>query len=214
MRVTILSAIYDDYDTVKSPLKQAGFEVDWVMVTDNPDLKAPGWTVIHEPRPGMHPNRAAKFPKMMPWEYTDVEYSIWIDASYRVTSPYFARDMLAYMPLGQFVHPWRNCVYDEADEVMRIKKHNGQPCLRQVSRYRERGFPAGWGLWASGVIARQHTLEVETFGEHWMYECTHWSYRDQLSEPYCLWENNLRPVSLPGNHLTNPWVRYEGSSRH
>lgn len=215
MRVTILSAIYDSYDTVKPPLEQEGFEVEWIMVTDDPDLKAPGWTVIHDPRPSMHPNRAAKFPKMLPWEYGDTTQSVWIDASFQVVSRHFVRDVLKVAdPIAQFVHPWRDCVYDEAEESVRLKKYDGQPCLRQVSRYRERGYPAHAGLWATGVIARKHTPEIKNFGEHWLNECKLYSFQDQLSEPYCLWEAGLRPNPLQGNHLMNKWLSYQGSGRH
>lgn len=223
MKVTIISAIYDNYDVLKEPITQLGVDVNWVCVTDNPDLSGyfplngHTWEVVYEPSPGIHPNRAAKVPKCLPWRYTDADYSIWIDASYRVTSPRFALQLMEHLliaPIAQFKHPWRNCAYDEAVESVRLKKYDGQPCLRQVERYREKGFPPGAGLWATGVIARQHTPEIRQFGIDWLYECTNWSFQDQLSHPFCLWENDLRPVPLPGNHLTNQWLSYEGSGRH
>lgn len=215
MEAAILTAIYDNYDTVKIPTGQLGVEIDWVIVTDNPDLAAPGWRVVMEPRSGVHPNRAAKHPKMEPWKYTDAEQSVWVDASFQITSSTFVLDVLSEAnPIAQFAHPWRDCVYAEAEESVKLPKYKGQPCLRQVARYRERGFPASWGLWATGVIARKHTAEVKNFGEHWLYECYNYSFQDQLSHPYCLWEADLRPYNLPGNHFTNPWLRYLGSGRH
>lgn len=218
MDVAIVSAIYDNYDTVKPPLDQFGgdYDVEWIMVTDDSNLVAPGWRVVVEPRSGVHPNRAAKRPKMLPWLYAPTaEYSIWLDASYQVISRHLVIDLVTRAnPIAQFTHPWRACVYAEAEESVKLQKYKGQPCLRQVARYRERGFPAGWGLWATGVIARKHTPEIKNFGEHWLYECENYSFQDQLSHPYCLYEAVLRPSSLPGNHLVNKWLSYQGSGRH
>lgn len=217
MQVALLTSIYDNYDTLKPVLPQQDVDVEWILVTDTvPDIEtAKGWTVIHDPLPRMHPNRAAKRPKMLPWDYTDATASIWIDASYRVISSTFVKDVMEYAdPIAQFVHPWRDCVYDEAIESAKLSKYVGQPCLEQVKRYKEIGFPAHQGLWATGVIARQHTDEIKLFGYQWFSEISYYSYQDQLSHPWCLWCNDLYPTSLPGTHLTNKWLQYEGSERH
>ena len=68
-QVALITAIYDGYDVLKPVLPQAGVDVEWIVVTDTvPDaVAAAGWTVVHEPSPGEHPNRAAKHPKYRPW---------------------------------------------------------------------------------------------------------------------------------------------------
>src|SRR5512139_2661817 len=157
--VAIVTAVYDGYDTVKPVLAQAGVEVDWVLVTDREPVDAMGWRVVVEPRPDMPPVRAAKTPKMGPWRYTDTPASIWIDASFRVVSPDFAKAVIEYAhPIAQFVHPWRDCLYADAAAEW------------QTRRYREAGHPTGWGLWASGVIARRHTAAVRRMGAGWARE--------------------------------------------
>lgn len=211
----ILTAIYDSYDTLKPVLYQEGVDVEWICVTDDPNLHAPGWLVVYEPHPELHPNRAAKRPKMLPWEYTDAPSSVWIDASYRVVSPSFVSDVLAYAsPIAQFVHPWRGCLYSEAEESARLRKYDGEPCLEQVASYRDEEFPVNQGLWATGVIARHHTSQIRFMSEVWHSEIQRWSFQDQLSHPYALWTAGLRPTSLPGTHLANRWLAYEGSGRH
>lgn len=217
MKVVLLTSIYDNYDTLKPVLKQEGVEVEWIFVTDTtPDVEAAeGWTILQERWPLLHPNRAAKRPKIHPWWYTDADFSVWIDASYRVISPHFVNDMLTYAsPIAQFVHPWRNCTYKEAEESERLVKYKGEPCLKQVERYKKEGMPAGWGLWATGVIARYHTPRVMDMSETWFAEINKGSFQDQLSHPYALWSNGLRPNTLPGTHLSNSWLSYEGSGRH
>lgn len=215
--VAILTSIYGVYDTLKPVLPQAGVDVEWILVTDStPDAQAAeGWTVVHEPHSGLHPNRAAKNPKLRPWKYTDTPASIWIDASFRVTSTEFvAAAMKHAQPIAQFTHPWRDCLYTEAEASLPLAKYKGEPISEQADYYRAMGHPDHWGLWAAGVIVRQHTREVREFGAAWAHEVNVWSFQDQVSEPYALRETGLRPTALPGTHFANPWLSYEGSGRH
>jgi hypothetical protein len=217
--VAILTAIYDSYDELKPALPQAGVEVDWVFVTDDPVLGAKpshlGWRVVYEPRPDVHPNRAAKHPKYRPWEYSGAPASIWVDASFRIVSQRFAVDAVAHAdPIAQFAHPWRACLFDEAKESAGLAKYAGEPVMEQAESYREAGHPEGWGLWATGVIARQHTEAVRKMGWLWLAETYRWSFQDQISQPFALREKGLRPTAFPGSHLATPWLAYEGSARH
>jgi hypothetical protein len=215
----VVSAIYGRYDTVKPVLLQSVGDVDWVLVTDDTDTALDaqdrGWRAVLDPRPELHPNRAAKRAKFEPWRYTGAGASVWIDGSYRVTSPEFVAGALALAdPIAQFVHPWRDCVFDEANASVVLAKYTGQPVVSQAAHYRAAGHPEHWGLWAAGVIARQHTPEIRYLGEKWTDETRQWSFQDQISQPYALRLSGLRPAALPGTHLINPWLKYEGSARH
>lgn len=220
--IALITAIYDSYDELKPVLPQAGVDVEWVCVADealDPDLGAArGWWIVNEPRPGVHPNRAAKHPKYEPWKYTSAPVSIWVDASFRVVSDRFAVEATAALtdaePIAQFAHPWRDCIYTEAKESARLPKYAGEPVLEQADHYSELGHPENWGLWATGVIARRHTEAVRELGARWLAETYEWSFQDQISQPYALRETGLRPMALPGNHLATPWLSYEGSARH
>lgn len=217
--VAILTAVYDAYDELKPAVPQAGVDVDWVFVTDDPVLGAQethlGWRVVFEPRPGVHPNRAAKHPKYEPWRYTDADRSVWVDASFRIVSDRLAVEALALAdPIAQFQHPWRDCLYAEAKESVGLPKYEGEPILEQAEVYRAAGHPEGWGLWATGFIARQHTDAVRELGALWLAETYEWSFQDQISQPFALRETGLRPTALPGTHLSTPWLSFEGSARH
>lgn len=215
--VAIITAVYDGYDSVKPVLKQSGVKADWFLVTDRvlDEYFAHGWTVLHEPCPDLPPNRAAKAPKFEPWKYTDAPASIWIDASFRVTSPDFAAGALALAkPIAQFVHPWRDCLYEEATEIARLGMDPDGVGAWQSDRYRGAGHPEHWGLWASGAIARKHTAAVKRMGVAWAREVAGGSVRDQVSQPFVLRQSKLRPAALPGTHFVNEWLAYEGSGRH
>lgn len=215
--VAIITAVYDAFDTVKPVMPQDGVDVEWILVTDTvPDAgAAAGWKVVHEPQPNMLPVRAAKRPKFEPWKYTDAPASIWVDASFRITSPDFATGAMEYAtPIAQFVHPWRDCLYAEAAEVSALGKDPDGAVTWQTKRYQEAGHPKHWGLWAAGVIARKHTAAVKRMGAAWAREVGSGSARDQVSQPFVLREAKLKPTALPGTHLSNAWLKYEGSGRH
>lgn len=220
--IALITAIYDSYDELKPTLPQKGVGVDWVLVTDDEALKdtpmVRGWRVVYEPRPGVHPNRAAKHPKYEPWKYTDAAVSLWVDASFRVVSDRFAVEATAMLtdgdPIAQFAHPWRDCLFAEAKESAELVKYASEPVTEQAEAYRMAGHPDNWGLWATGVIGRRHTEPVRRLGERWLAETYRWSFQDQISQPYVLRETGLRPQAWPGSHLVTPWLAYEGSGRH
>jgi hypothetical protein len=214
-KIAILTAIYDDYDTLKPTLDQT-VDVEWICVTDTLiNKEGKGWKIVYEPRWHLHPNRAAKTPKMLPWLYTNADTSIWIDASFQITSSSFAEEVLHYAdPIAQFNHPWRQCAYAEGQECILIPKYAQEVLQEQMDVMEEYGFPKDWGLWATGVIARKHTPEVISMGFDWMKQVHTYSYQDQVSYPFVCRMNNLRPINLPGTHLANQWLAYQGSGRH
>jgi hypothetical protein len=219
--IALITAIYDGYDDLKPVMPQADADVEWICVHDGspPDAEAAqGWTLVYEPRPGVHPNRAAKHPKYEPWRYTSAPVSLWVDASFRVVSERFAVETTAGLteeePIAQFQHPWRDCLHAEAKESAGLVKYAGEPVTEQAEAYRRAGHPENWGLWATGVIGRRHTEPVRRLGERWLEETYRWSFQDQISQPFVLRETGLRPQVWPGNHLVTPWLAYEGSGRH
>lgn len=225
--VSIVTAITDAYDTLKAIPPQVGVNVRCVAVTDGTEVAEPGhgWEIIHfadvphltAPDDHRHPNRLAKVPKCLPWQFAPAPNSIWIDASYRVTSPTFAFDVLkCAKPIAQFVHPWRDCVFEEANASLGLTRYDDtlEAISSQKNEYENIGHPHHWGLWATGVIVRQHTDDVRLMSGQWLWEIRRHSYQDQISEPVSLRLCDLRPSPLPGNHIENPWLKYEGSARH
>lgn len=216
MRAAVVTAIYDQYDSLKPVLPQEGVDVEWICVTDDPGLESDGWNVLYEPRPGVHPNRAAKRPKFFPWEYTGCDLSVWVDASFRIKSSHFVTESLSYAyPIAQFVHPWRDCLFDEAEAVLGLQKYSpAADVQKQAQEYRSREHPQHWGLWATGVIARRHVESVRAMGEIWMEEVNAHTFQDQISHPYAMRMAGLRPGPFPGTHFANDWLSLEASGRH
>jgi hypothetical protein len=245
IRATILTALMDEYDSLKPTCPQEGADVNWVCLTDSKTIRdeaeehtarlldlgaaevrglqhPTGWVIIYYDRPAdEHPNRAAKRPKMHPGMYTNAPASVWLDGSFRVVSPRFVVDTVTIAGesehgIAQFSHPWRDCLYSEVTASLELPKYADEAQRIRVQRdaYLAAWMPPGWGLWATGVIARIHTRPVLDWGMAWARQIDAYSYQDQISEPYVLWRAGLRPANLPGDHFNNAWLAYEGSARH
>ncbi len=141
--IAVITAIYGDYDTLKPTLKQTR-DVDWICVTDNEMLADPlhsnGWRVILRPKdPGESDNMVAKLPKMLPWNFTQCRRSIWIDASFDISSPNMAAELMARAhPIAQFAHPDRDCVYEEGEFSRHMAKYEALP-IRERTDTRNTG---------------------------------------------------------------------------
>ncbi len=231
--VAIITASYGSYDHLKPPVHQEGIDAEWVLVTDNleqyaewqflnsnPDFEYGNqqWRVIYDPRPDEIPMRAAKHAKLFPWEYTDARMSIWIDGSVLIKTKSFAKDVVAQIdPIGQFAHPTRDCIYDEASMSAKMVKYAGEPIIAQAEHYYNAGHPQHWGLWETTVIGRKHTSEIKALGWQWQKEMDTWSFQDQVSQPYVLRNIGLRPAFFSGPWSArgnNPWLDILMSEKH
>ena len=174
------------------------------------------------PRPRNHPplpqtqNRLdAKWWKVRPdLACPDAEVTIWVDASVTILRPDF--EALALAELGDddalfMRHPWRDCIYEEADASMisgLAAKYGGQFVAEQMEHYRAQGHPEHWGLVQSTVIVRRNNDRVRALDEAWWAEITEWSIQDQLSLPYVLRTADLRWHYWPVNPILAGWLRW------
>lgn len=212
MRVAVISASYGGYEPIPPRLGTQDRPPNEMIFVHDGAHKGfhrgwGDWRMHYEPRPHLHPNVAAKYPKIHPWDYTSADITIWVDANIDC-APHFVETCLASVdaafPIAQFIHPLRNCIYDER-EASRLPKYDGLPLDMQMEYYkRVFMFPRHWGLWATGVIVRQRSSAVHRFEQRWMQEIMRWGFQDQLSEPLALYMN-LMQVSPIGGVDTNLW---------
>jgi len=204
MSVAVVSAIYGGIDQPKIQPSQT-VDAEWILVTDR-EIDAPGWNVIVEPRPHMHPCLAAKIPKCLPHLYTSAETVVWIDGSCQLLTPHSIETLVTAAgdaPIAQVAHPARNCVYDEAEFCLPIPKYSELPITQQMDHYRAAGYPVHAGLWATGLIVWQKNADTWSFGKRWLLEQMRWGYQDQLCEAVVASDEGLKIHTLPWNLYTN-----------
>lgn len=215
MRVAIVTGVYGNYDPVRNLPHNHGFD-DAVCVTDDPSIVANGWRVVH--RPSSLPSRmACKLPKMMPWNFTDCDAAVWIDASFSINSSLsdFVRPQLEENDFIVFNHPEnRDCIVQEMEHCYSWLKYKDYPMREQVQSYMSEGMPEHYGLWAAGMVGWRFTEQAKQFGKLWYAENASWSIQDQISLPYLLWKHKRIPGIWQCHEFNNPHVVYHYHSRH
>ena len=197
--VAVLSALYGPYEWPKPVPPDLG--VPALMMTDDPDLEAPGWTladghVLTAPFDFSDP--AATWPMMQHkfWKChpalaflmasMDIpDVIIWLDASMTITVDDFPARCLEALGNDDWSvtpHPWRNCVFDEATFSGHLPRYDKGALDRQAELYRG-WHPPNWGLFATGASTRRMTPLVKEIGEQWWHECTTQTHQDQVSLP-------------------------------
>jgi alkaline ceramidase TOD1/glycosyltransferase MUCI70-like protein len=225
MRAVVYTAIFGGYDTLKQPSPQDQ-PCDFVCFTDSKlPSRVGAWRVIHVRRDHkVHPRLQAKRFKLLSHKIfphgrlaaryapfsvrRGADLSIWIDASLEIKCSTFVRDMrdkLGDRDWAMFVHPDRDCIYEEALLSIRMRKYLTLPILPQAEAYRS-VVPPRSGLYACTIIVRREpsTERLNRVHQLWWDENVKWTYQDQISLPYvlrcvggcdpavimdCLWQN-------------------------
>jgi hypothetical protein len=226
MRACIYTSIYGRYDDLLQPIAQT-IDCDFICFTDVPfPARAGAWRVIRSGlNPALHPRMRAKYFKIMShlvfpngrlaWRFAPFsrrphyDVVIWVDGCLRIKDPHFAESFASHIgPTGwsMFIHPDRDCVYDELPQLIGMRKCAGLPVTEQVESYRAEGFPPHAGLMAATLIARDtRDTMIPRINAAWWAENQAWTYRDQLSLPVVLWRLGHGYDKVLLNLWDNPW---------
>lgn len=178
MRKVCYTALFGNYEELKEPsVITPGWE--YICFTDQP-LKSNVWQIRHVDLMGEHPQKMARYFKIMEW--IDWERSFWVDASFRIDTnldewwqKYFNKGFAAP------VHPLRSCVYEEILACIIGLRGDKVKLQEQDKEYRAAKVPANNGIITSGVIMRENTPEVIELCERWWKELEPRSLRDQVA---------------------------------
>lgn len=175
----IYTVIFNGYDKVHIP-RFIEKDTDYILLTDNPELKSDFWDVRVIEVGG---RKQSRHPKILPHEYLP-EYDVWvyIDGNVelrKTTDIEFESDWMLKP------HPTRNNVYSEGEAVIKRGVEARSIVNKQLNRYRKEGFNKKV-LFENNFFIRKNTDAVKEVCENWWKEIQRGSYRDQLSLPYVL----------------------------
>ena len=200
MDYAVITANIGDYDVLEQP-HQLSSTVDYLYFTDG-DEAPRGWERCDmPPLPNFHPRRAAKLPKIWPHFFPHLqEYDavVWIDAGMTIQDAQMPSAVLSHMNNGLVVSPHfdsRDCAYGESE--IRPGQYATEPLDEQVEFYRGLGFPEHHGLYETGVLAWSMDTYLGEIGQRWFLQNVLFSYQDQVSLPFVLWEAGFKPDVLP-----------------
>ena len=218
----VYTCITGDYDSLCNPkFITDGF--DYVCFTDNKTIKSDVWDIRPLPKEteGLSQVKKQRFVKINPHLLlSEYDMSIWVDGNVTLKGDLnkFVKSVMTsvcsvYVPK----HPQRNCIYAEANVVVKMGKDKSDITKPQMERYRKEGFPEKYGLLQSNIMLRKHNkLDCIKLMEDWFKELKDGSHRDQLSFNYASWKNrDVKVIYLDKNICKSEFFYWNGThSKH
>jgi len=211
------TAIFGKYDELKN-IETNPKNMKLVCFTDG-KIRHPGnWQIIYvQNHPFKNARIAAKFFKLKPHIFfPKIEKSIGIDGSIKIFNDDFfnyARNHLLSSNFSVCRHPGNSNIKQEAAASQEMSKYRNLSLQKQVDFYKYLGFPDDLGLWAGGLIFRNHNEpKIVEFMDSWWDENLVWGYQDQISLPFIAWKKNLTPKTIDLNIWKNEffeWVAHK-----
>jgi hypothetical protein len=206
--LVVYTAIFGGRDTLKEPsILTPGAR--YVCFTDEP-LRSDVWEIVRAAVRVGGPRRTSRWYKLLPHRHFQADYSLWIDGSFRVNvdvRPMIER-YLGQADLAVYRHPYRDCIFELSEELIRHRLDDPARIRQQVERYRAEGLPEHAGLIPGGVLLRRHTPAIERFNEAWWHEYEHGSVRDVLGLRYATWRTAIPLAFIDGHVLENPELQF------
>lgn len=208
-RFVVYKCVFDDYDVVLRP-KYLSEDCDYVVVTDNEQLSAPGWRKhVVSPEPFSSPKEANLFFRSsFHKQLSSYEASLYLDGNIQI-----ARDIYALfeefvkkgVALGLQAHPDRVSVKEEVEACIQFSKLQNIPdAWAELEHYRSLGFPDDVGVFETGIIFKNHCVSgLDDAMNTWYSEFRKFGQRDQMSLPYVIWKTGVS-YSTRSYGLRNP----------
>jgi hypothetical protein len=174
-------------------------------------LLSPTWEVRPAYNRFMDLRRNSRIQKMLPHQYFDTEYSIYIDGNIKLldTPENLIAKHLKDYDIAVYKHPTRDCIYDEAIACAKRGLDDPEVIIEQVKGYEDRGYAKHKGLAECGIILRRHTPQVTAFNNAWWAEYCRHSKRDQISFMYAADQTGI-PVNIVTNYFVGEMRQIKG----
>jgi len=219
MITTVYTCDVGNYDRIFPP-KTDDPHLRFICFTDNRKRRIKGWDVrpLVSPPHIANPTLINRYHKFFPHCLGfDTDWSVYVDGNMRVIGPVSelvddVKEENALMACLQ--HPWRQTVEQEIDACISVGKIAGEEVRvvrNQYSRYLTEAMPVDLPLLENKVIIRSHNdARIQSAMHLWWTEFKDNAKRDQVSLPYVLWKQGVRP------HLINAsvWQREQYFQRY
>lgn len=202
LRKAVYTCITGQYDNLISHAYSSD-QWDYICFTDNQELLANGhnlWRIYPLHFSCLDNARNSRWHKVFPDQILpEYDISLYVDANIDILTPdlfeYVDEELLSRPEETLAVHPhlFRNCIYQEARECIRLKLDDPVTILQHVSKLKKLKYPENNGLQENNIIYRRHhNNRVKRVMEEWWWWICNYSRRDQLSFNYVIWHQNFK----------------------
>ena len=128
------------------------------------------------------------------------DYYIWVDATHAVKMDpkEIVEIYLKDSDIALFEHSERDCVYEEAELIKKIKFDSLEFVQKQMLFYQSCGYKKHNGLYELPCRIQRNSLEIQALMLTWWELICKFSSRDQLSLPFAMDMHNITPIIMPG----------------
>ena len=210
IRQVIYSCISGGYDEIITDFCPNP-DYDYVLFTDNTGLLKKKTFLWWQIRPlafsEMDSVRNARWHKLHPHIlFPEYDYSVWLDSNVQISGNkiynLLKKHIQARHKVASSIHPYRDCIYDEADMCIVSGKDNSALINKQMVLLHSKKYPAHNGLYETNVLLRRHNDKgVIDLCNQWWDFIKNYSRRDQLSFNYLLWKNGIKHYPIDKKSL-------------
>lgn len=216
-KVAIYTCIVGGYDEILEPVYYNA-KCDYYAVTDKEVDEGSVWKKIDINKfklDDLGNGEKNRFIKMHPHLlFSEYDFSLYVDGNIRIMTDVLPLvEQMGGSFLGVHRHNLRDCIYTEANVIMRGKRFAKikDAVIKQVAAYKQEGFKNHQGLYENPILIRKHNDKrcIELM-ESWWAEMNRYTMRDQLSLPFVIWKSGVQEtdICILGNNLRmNPRFR-------
>ena len=206
-KICVYTVITGNYDDICEIDKEKG--IDYYCFTNNKNIKSNSWKIIHIEDKNLDNQRLSRKIKMIGHPIiNEYDVCVYMDASVRFKKSIkeFIQKYLKNNSFAAFKHSYRDCIYDEAMECIKLRKDDKKTILKTVNFLRKNKFPEHYGLYEMTVfIKRPNDKKVRETMNLWFDFICNYSKRDQLSFMYCIYKTGLKVSTIPLSVWNNDW---------
>jgi hypothetical protein len=175
--------------------------MQYTAITGNKDERRKDIKCFGEYSEFKNPARNAKIYKVLSHLYVNDKYSLWVDGNiFLKVSEKDLIEMMGDKDILTFANPYRDNIYDEAEECKRLNLDDPQVINNQIKRYHNTKV-----LSQCGIILRRHTKEIKRLNEKWWAEICAGSVRDQISFNHVF--KDVKIIDIGGNPFDNRYFK-------
>ena len=192
-KLVVYTAVMGEYDGLFDNFEpEEG--VDYICFTNGRMQGIKNWDVKGVPLIDGDATKTARMYKILAHRFLP-EYSrcVWMDGNFEICGSIKELEQQNPGSLVMMKHDLRDCVYDELQACIDLRKDNRDVMQNQVGQYRLENYPEHNGLVMTGCMIRSHNNpHIQKTMEDWWKEVKVKSCRDQLSFNYAAWKNEIQ----------------------
>ena len=200
--VILYSAVFGRYDKINVAPKCEDVDA-FILFTDDEKVKVEGWEVIKIHHSQFNPKFLNRIYKIRPdYFIPNAKITIYIDGNIKIREgtvellmQFFREKRLELMNMKHFA---RDCIYDEAETLLRSTRVESFSLLREVLFCYRNGFRKQVKMGENNILLRTSNC-ASMVSELWWQLYSGGCGRDQISLPLVIKEKNIRYMCFPKN---------------